>query len=103
MEIRFKSPNVNKLMPRRIPDYFDAYAGWNLVSSIGSLISVVATVIFAYIIYDLFTSNRVISDNPWSVPAPFSSLDNNVETISTLEWALKNPIPAHAYSTLPIQ
>ena len=37
-------------MPRRIPDYPDAYAGWNAVSSFGSLISVVATIIFGYIL-----------------------------------------------------
>ncbi|KAJ0792099.1 putative cytochrome c oxidase subunit I, cytochrome c oxidase-like, subunit I [Helianthus annuus] len=32
-------------MPRRIPDYPDAYAGWNALSSFGSYISVVGIVI----------------------------------------------------------
>ena len=41
-------------MPRRIPDYPDAFAGWNAISSFGSLISVMATVLFGYIIYDIF-------------------------------------------------
>ena len=38
-------------MPRRISDYPDGFAGWNMVSSIGSLISVAATWLFLYILY----------------------------------------------------
>jgi len=41
-------------MPRRIADYPDAFAAWNLISSFGSIISVVATAIFLYIIWDQF-------------------------------------------------
>ena len=33
-------------MPRRIPDYPDAFAGWNYVSSIGSLIAMVSLFLF---------------------------------------------------------
>jgi cytochrome c oxidase subunit 1 len=92
-------------MPRRIPDYFDAYAGWNLISSIGSLISVVATALFAYILYDLFTNtnpNRVVTVDPWAVPAPFVSKESTDLPITTLEWALASPAPAHAFSSLPV-
>ena len=38
-------------MPRRISDYPDAFAGRNFISSLGSIISVVATVLFLYIVY----------------------------------------------------
>jgi len=37
-------------MPRRIPDYPDAYAAFNLVSSWGSLISLVGVIVFIYTI-----------------------------------------------------
>ncbi len=37
-------------MPRRIPDYPDIYAGWNYVSSVGSLISVVGVFVFFFLI-----------------------------------------------------
>ena len=38
-------------MPRRIPDYPDAYAGWNAIASFGSYISAVSVVLFFYIVY----------------------------------------------------
>ena len=93
-------------MPRRIPDYPDAFAGWNAVSSFGSLISVVATAFFAYIIYDIFTNGKEVSNNPWAVPSYFTSLsqfNTESETASTLEWALASPIPFHAFNMLPVQ
>jgi cytochrome c oxidase subunit 1 len=43
-------------MPRRIPDYPDAYAGWNLIASIGSMISFIGSLFFFYIIYLLFAN-----------------------------------------------
>jgi cytochrome c oxidase subunit 1 len=92
-------------MPRRIPDYPDAFSGWNAVSSFGSLISVVATILFGYIIYDIFANSKVSSNNPWETIPYFSSevVYNNNKSVNTLEWALESPIPFHAFKTLPIQ
>jgi len=38
-------------MPRRIPDYPDAFSGFNFLASIGTYISVISSLFFLYIIY----------------------------------------------------
>ena len=43
-------------MPRRVPDYPDAYAFWNSMSSVGSLISLLSLVIFFNLLYHSFQS-----------------------------------------------
>ena len=93
-------------MPRRIPDYPDAFAIWNHISSFGSIVSVIATVLFAYIIFDLFTNGKIANNNPWQVPSYFSSVLDFIlgkESSNTLEWALKSPVPFHAFNELPVQ
>ena len=93
-------------MPRRIPDYPDAFSGWNAVSSFGSLVSVLATILFGYIIFDIFSGEKVSSNNPWSVISYFTSeneYNGDNQPINTLEWTLASPIPLHAFKMLPIQ
>jgi len=93
-------------MPRRIPDYPDAFYGWNLVSSYGSIISVVATVLFVYIIYDtLVQPADKLANNYWEVPAFFSSPKGAGVTLtaSSLEWAISSPPHFHAFpGQLPV-
>ena len=91
---------------RRIPDYPDAFTIWNVLSSFGSLISVVATILFGYIVYDLFANGKEVNNNPWSVPSFFTStyeFKNEAQVSTSLEWALESPVPFHAFNMLPVQ
>jgi len=45
-------------MPRRVPDYPDAFATWNYVASVGSNISALSGLLFFYIIYKTLTGNK---------------------------------------------
>jgi cytochrome c oxidase subunit 1 len=57
-------------MPRRVPDYPDAYAGWNTWASIGSLISALSSIFFLYVVYEALTTDDVsrqnVASNPWA-------------------------------------
>ncbi len=76
-------------MPRRYVDYPDAFAGWNLVSSIGSYISGFGVLIFIYGVVDAFVRKEQAADNPWGAGA------------TTLEWTLSSPPPFHQFEVLP--
>lgn len=91
-------------MPRRIPDYPDAFAGWNMVASFGSIVSLVSAFLFVFILYDQLTSAVQAGPNPWFVPQFFDSNVPVSNTISapTLEWVISSPAPFHHYSELPI-
>ena len=92
-------------MPRRISDYPDAFAGWNLVSSFGSIISVIATVLFLHIIYMQLVEGNVTSKYPWLVPEFYSDLFQILfnRNYNSLEWSLDSPPKPHAFVSLPIQ
>src|ERR1700723_4677108 len=76
-------------MPRRYVDYPDAFAGWNLVSSLGSYISGFGVLIFIYGVIDAFVRKEKAADNPWGAGA------------TTLEWTLSSPPPFHQFEVLP--
>lgn len=60
-------------MPRRIPDFPDAYADWNYIQSFGSIISVIGSLLFFYIIADAL-SNKFLKRSiyPLEEYYPFS-------------------------------
>jgi len=47
-------------MPRRIPDYPDAFENLNVVSSLGSNITLMGTLVFIYIVYRVTRSSDVV-------------------------------------------
>lgn len=76
-------------MPRRIPDYPDAFEYWNMVSSWGYRIAILGMAFFFInVIYTLVAGRRV-GDNQWG------------EGATTLEWTLSSPPPFHQFETLP--
>jgi cytochrome c oxidase subunit 1 len=92
-------------MPRRISDYPDAFAGWNLISSFGSIVSVVAAWLFLYIIYKQLVEGKVASRNPWLTPGFYTDIlqANLNRSYSSLEWGLSSPPKPHAFVSLPLQ
>ncbi|MBC6497659.1 MAG: cytochrome c oxidase subunit I [Alphaproteobacteria bacterium GM7ARS4] len=76
-------------MPRRIPDYPDAFAGWNMVSSLGAYISGFAALFFVFTVVHAFLRGQKASDNPWQ------------SNIKSLEWTLSSPPPFHTYEEQP--
>lgn len=81
-------------MPRRIPDYPDAFAGWNAIASYGSYVSVVASLVFFYVVYATLTGQAVCPRHPWA-------RGGASEASQTLEWLLPSPPAFHTYEELP--
>jgi heme/copper-type cytochrome/quinol oxidase subunit 1 len=54
-------------MPRRIPDYPDAYAGWNLIASYGSYLSAISSLFFFFVVFHTFVYGEVVKKkNIWA-------------------------------------
>nr|APX40188.1 cytochrome c oxidase subunit 1 [Smaragdina rufimana] len=74
-------------MPRRYSDYPDSYLKWNQISSIGSLISLVSIIMFLYIMWEAFSSQRKVL--------------TSLNLASSIEWLQNQPPSEHSYSELP--
>jgi heme/copper-type cytochrome/quinol oxidase subunit 1 len=55
-------------MPRRIPDYPDAFAGWNVIASYGSYLSAISSVFFFYVVYHTLVYGEPVgkTKNVWA-------------------------------------
>nr|YP_007353844.1 cytochrome c oxidase subunit I [Paracymoriza prodigalis]AFQ31585.1 cytochrome c oxidase subunit 1 [Paracymoriza prodigalis] len=75
-------------MPRRYSDYPDIYISWNIISSLGSYISMLAIMMMMMIIWESMINQRIIL---------FS-----LNLSSSIEWYQNFPPAEHSYNELPI-
>jgi len=73
-------------IPRRYSDYPDTFTSWNVISSLGSLISFLSVVLFVWIIWEALSSSR-----GWLF---FTN------TNSSIEWINTTPVSEHTYNQL---
>ncbi|MBB3927792.1 cytochrome c oxidase subunit 1 [Sphingobium jiangsuense] len=76
-------------MPRRYPDYPEAFFFWNHMASIGYAVMAVGMLFFFANLVWAFLWGRKAEGNPWG------------EGATTLEWTLTSPPPYHQFETLP--
>nr|YP_010518626.1 cytochrome c oxidase subunit I [Neohirasea stephanus]UXO94162.1 cytochrome c oxidase subunit I [Neohirasea stephanus] len=74
-------------MPRRYSDYPDMFTTWNIISSMGALISTLSMMLFIMILWESLTTMR---------QTVFSS-----HMMSSLEWNHNLPPTEHTYNELP--
>ena len=77
-------------MPRRYPDYAEAFTYWHEISTIGYYITAGSMIFFFVNIAYAFAAGRKAEGNPWG------------EGATTLEWTLPSPPPFHQFETLPV-
>jgi cytochrome c oxidase subunit I len=76
-------------MPRRIPDYPEAFHGWNTIASYGAFMSYGSTIFFVFIALYTILWGKKVGANYWGKGA------------TTLEWTVSSPPPFHTFETLP--
>nr|UPL66064.1 cytochrome c oxidase subunit I [Oxycarenus lugubris] len=75
-------------MPRRYSDYPDCYTSWNIISSMGSTLSMISIISFVMILWESIISKR--------------TLMFPVSMTSSIEWMQNTPPAEHSYNELPM-
>src|SRR6476469_6382156 len=76
-----------KGMPRRVSDYAEQYAGWNMFISLSSFVLGLSTLVFVYNMVSSWRGGKIAPANPWR------SL--------TLEWQVSSPPPIFNFDYIP--
>ena len=74
-------------MPRRVADYAEQFAGWNLFISLSSFLVGLSTLVFLYNIVASWRHGPRAEANPWRA--------------LTLEWQVSSPPPVFNFDTVP--
>jgi len=75
-------------IPRRYSDYPDAYTTWNIISTLGSTISIIGILIFLFIIWERFITHR--------------NQSHTLQFTTSIEWFQNIPPAEHSYNELPL-
>lgn len=89
-------------MPRRIPQYPDAFIGWNYVSSFGSVMSIISVFVGLYSVYIQLDNGRNEEIEYQITPDFIESNDTRIERSYNLEMILDKPANYHTFNELPI-
>ena len=95
----------------RIPDYPDAFAGWNYVASVGSIIATVSLFFFIYIVYDQLINgleNKATNKSVVYAKSPDFVESNEIFALNTvksssIEFLLTSPPAVHTFNTPAVQ
>jgi cytochrome c oxidase subunit I len=74
-------------MPRRVADYPEHFAGWNLFMSLSSFVLGLATLLFVYNMVSSWRGGPRAEANPWRA--------------LTLEWQVSSPPPVFNFDRIP--
>nr|YP_009116309.1 cytochrome c oxidase subunit I [Limnephilus decipiens]BAQ19268.1 cytochrome c oxidase subunit I [Limnephilus decipiens] len=75
-------------MPRRYSDYPDAYLSWNILSSLGSIMSTLSLILLLIIIWESLINQRNVIFNMYMG--------------SNIEWLQNNPPAEHSFNEMPL-
>jgi cytochrome c oxidase subunit 1 len=76
-------------MPRRIPDYAQQFADWNMVASIGAFGFGLSQLVFLYAVIKTIRGGEKATAQVWE--HPFG-----------LEWTVPSPPPHHTFDVPPV-
>jgi cytochrome c oxidase subunit I len=76
-------------MPRRIPDYSQQFAEFNMISSLGAFALGLSQLLFLYVVIKCVKGGVKATDQVW-------------EGAQGLEWTVPSPAPFHTFDTPPL-